>query len=71
MEPKLRMYLIGAYENPSHRFAPKTAPKRVWNGSARCSTPLYTWDKIYFEPWYAIPPNPTKQQTNAQILDFS
>ena len=71
MRPKLRIYLSGASENSSHRFAPKTAPKRVWNGSALCSTLLYTWDKSSFALWYAIPPNPTKQHCNAQTLDFS
>ena len=71
MRPKLRIYLSDAGKNQSHRFAPKTAPKRVWNGSALCSTLLYTWDKIRSEPWYAIPPNPTKQHCNAQFLDFS
>ena len=62
---KLRKYLSGASQNSSCRFAPKTAPKRGWNGSAPCSTLLYTWDKIYSEPWYAIPPNPTKPHCNA------
>ena len=71
MRPKLRIYLIGAYENLSCRFAPKTAPKRVWNGSAPYSTLLYTWDKTCSEPWYAIPPNPTKQHCNARFLYFS
>ena len=71
MRPKLRIYLSDAGKNQSHRFAPKTAPKRVWNGLALCSTLLYTWDKSRFEPWYTIPPNPTKQHSNAQILDFS
>ena len=60
MRPKLRIYLSDAGKNQSHRFAPKTAPKRVWDGSAPCSTLLYTWDKTHSEPWYAIPPNPTK-----------
>ena len=71
MRPKLRIYLSGACENPSHRFAPKTAPKKVWDGSAPCSTLLYTWDKTHSEPWYAIPPNPTKHHCNARFLDFS
>ena len=69
--PMLRIYLSGVCENSSHQLAPKTAPKRVWDGSAPCSTFLYTWDKIRFAPWYAIPPNSTKQHLNAQILDFS
>ena len=38
MEQKLRIYLIGVCENPFRRFAPKTAPKRVWNGSALLCT---------------------------------
>ena len=71
MEPKLRIYLSGASQNSSCRFAPKTAPKRSWNGSAPYSTLLYTWDKISSEPWYTIPPNPTKHHCNARFLDFS
>ena len=66
-----RIYLIGAYENLSCRFAPKTAPKRSWDGSSPYGILLYTWDKIHFAPWYATLPNPTKQHCNAQILDFS
>ena len=68
MRPKLRINLIGVCENPSCRFAPKTAPKRGWNGSALYGTSLYTWDKNRSEPWYAIPPSPTKQHCNAQTL---
>ena len=71
MIPKLRIYLSDTDENPYHEFAPKTAPKRVWNGSAPYSTFLYTWDKIYSEPWYTTPPNPTKHHYNARFLDFS
>ena len=67
MEPKLRIYLSGAYKILSRRFAPKTAPKRGWNRSAPYSTFLYTWDKIYSEPWYTTPQNPTKPHCNAQI----
>ena len=63
-------YLSGASQNSSCRFAPKTAPKRGWNGSAPYSTLLYTWDKIRSEPWYAIPPNPTKHHCNARFFRF-
>ena len=62
--------MIGVCENPFRRFTPKTAPKRVWNGSAPYSTLLYTWDKSCFALWYTIPPNPTKRHCNAQNLDF-
>ena len=58
--PKLRIYLSGAGKIFLRRFAPKTAPKRVWNGSALCSALLYTRDKIHFAPWYTIRLKPTK-----------
>jgi len=71
MRPKLRIYMIGAYENQFRRFAPKTAPKRSWDGSSPYGILLYTWDKIRSDPWYAIPPNPTgcdKKDVTAFLL---